>query len=72
MPDARDLTIAQLADKEHELAETCAGLREALHAALDVLAECDAETARLREQLCALRDEYRRVRVSIFRGTVAA
>lgn len=62
--DYRDNVIETLADSEHALAETSAGLREALSVALDMLREREGELTRLREQHHRLIDEYRTYRAT--------
>ena len=59
MRDHRDLVIEKLAASERDLAVTCAGLREALHAALGRLHDQDVETEHLRDRCHRLTDETR-------------
>ena len=57
----------RLADQEHRLARTAAGLREVLSVALEQLHERDRQLHRLREQHHQLRAAYRRRREHVLR-----
>jgi hypothetical protein len=62
--DHRDLVIEALADSEHDLAATCASLRETLHAAVQQLHEQQVETEKLRARYERLIIEYRSYRAA--------